>query len=167
MYLANSSVLKVGITRAAQMPTRWLDQGAAQALPIARVKNRRLSGLIEDLLRSQVADKTNWRTLLKQDAEPLDLVAERDRLLAEFAADIHQIEQQEGPGSVSLLTDSAVENFRYPVLQYPTKISSHNFDKNPLVSGRLQGIKGQYLILDTGVINLRKFTSYHIHFSVD
>lgn len=167
VYLANSSGLKVGITRANQMPTRWLDQGAAQALPIARVKNRRLSGLIEDLLRSQVADKTNWRTLLKQDAEPLDLVAERDRLLAEFAADIHQIEQQEGPGSVSLLTDSAVENFRYPVLQYPTKISSHNFDKNPLVSGRLQGIKGQYLILDTGVINLRKFTSYHIHFSVD
>ena len=97
----------------------------------------------------------------------LIVIAERNRLLAEFAADIHQIEQQEGPGSVSLLTDSAVENFRYPVLQYPTKISSHNFDKNPLVSGRLQGIKGQYLILDTGVINLRKFTSYHIHFSVD
>ena len=167
VYLANSSGLKVGITRATQMPTRWLDQGAAQALPIARVSNRRLSGLIEDLLRTQVADKTNWRTLLKQDAEPLDLVAERNRLLAEFAADIHQIEQQEGPGSVSLLTDSAVENFRYPVLQYPTKISSHNFDKNPLVSGRLQGIKGQYLILDTGVINLRKFTSYHIQFSVD
>ncbi|MDK2777866.1 MAG: DUF2797 domain-containing protein [Pseudomonadota bacterium] len=166
VYLANSSGLKVGITRATQMPVRWLDQGASQALPIARVKNRRLSGLIEDLLRQQVADKTNWRALLKGDAVPLDLGAERDRLFDRFAAGIDAIEQQEGPGSVTLIENAATETFAYPVMNYPLKISSHNFDKTAEVSGRLEGIKGQYLLLDTGVINLRKFTSYNTGFTV-
>ena len=166
VYLANSSGLKVGITRATQMPVRWLDQGAAQALPIARVKNRRLSGLIEDLLRSQVADKTNWRTLLKGPAAVLDLAAERDRLLSEFSQPLAELEQREGVGSVQLLNDADVWQFDYPVSQYPNKISSFNFDKNPQVSGRLLGLKGQYLILDGGVINLRKFSSYHISFAL-
>ncbi|MCB2385428.1 MULTISPECIES: DUF2797 domain-containing protein [Thalassolituus] len=166
VYLANSSGLKVGITRATQMPVRWLDQGAAQALPIARVKNRRLSGLIEDLLRSQVADKTNWRTLLKGPAAVLDLAAERDRLLSEFSQPLAELEQREGVGSVQLLHDADVWQFDYPVSQYPGKISSFNFDKNPQVSGRLLGLKGQYLILDGGVINLRKFSSYHISFAL-
>ena len=63
VYLANSSGVKVGITRATQVPTRWIDQGASQALPILRVATRQQSGLVEDLLRSQVADRTNWRAL--------------------------------------------------------------------------------------------------------
>jgi len=167
VYLANSSGLKVGITRSTQMPTRWLDQGAAQALPIARVKNRRLSGLLEDLLRQNVADKTNWRTLLKGDAKLLDLPLERDQLFDEFGSEINAIEQSEGVGSVTLIDNAVSEYFKYPVMQYPAKIVSHNFDKTPEVSGRLLGIKGQYLILDSGVINLRKFTSYNIQFSVD
>ncbi|MCA6064903.1 DUF2797 domain-containing protein [Thalassolituus marinus] len=166
VYLANSSGLKVGITRHTQVPTRWLDQGAAQALPIARVRNRRLSGLVEDLLRQQVADKTNWRALLKGNAVLLDLEAERDKLFAQFAQPLAALEQQEGPGSVELLNNAAVVDFSYPVSEYPSKISSHNLDKNPLVSGRLQGLKGQYLILDSGVINLRKFTSYQVSLAV-
>lgn len=166
VYLANSSGLKVGITRHTQVPTRWLDQGAAQALPIARVKNRRLSGLVEDLLRQQVADKTNWRALLKSDAVALDLETERDRLFDLFADELADIEQREGPGSIELLSNSERVEFRYPVSEYPSKISSHNFDKNPDVQGTLKGLKGQYLILDTGVINLRKFTSYQVSLAV-
>lgn len=166
VYLANSSGLKVGITRATQMPTRWLDQGAAQAIPIARVNTRRLSGLLEDMFRQQVADKTNWRTLLKGPAAELDLVAERDRLFGVFADGITELEQQQGPAALQLLNSAMAERFEYPVLQYPAKITSLNFDKNPLVSGHLLGLKGQYLILDSGVINLRKFTSYHISFAV-
>jgi hypothetical protein len=38
VYLANSSGVKVGITRKTQIPTRWLDQGASQALPIFEVQ---------------------------------------------------------------------------------------------------------------------------------
>ncbi len=50
----------------------------------------------------------------------------------------------------------------YPVEQYPEKIKSHNLDKTPIIRGKLQGIKGQYFILDTGVINIRKYTGYEL-----
>ena len=89
VYLANSSGIKVGITRATQVPVRWLDQGATQALPIARVATRRQSGLIEDCLRQDIADKTNWRAMLKGNADPVDLEAERDRLFDLFSLDLN------------------------------------------------------------------------------
>lgn len=164
VYLANSSGVKVGITRATQMPTRWLDQGAVQALPIVRVASRRLSGLIEDLFRQQVADKTSWQKLLKGDAPSVDLVAQRDALFAQFAEPLAQMKATYGDHAIELL-DVDEQRFSYPVLSYPTKVVSHNFDKDPSVSGRLLGLKGQYLLLDTGVINLRKFTSYQVSFA--
>ena len=165
VYLANSSGVKVGITRASQLPTRWIDQGAVQALPIARVKTRHQSGLVEDLLRRHVADKTNWRAMLKGNIVPVDLAAVRDRLFKVCGAELGQLESTQGPGAVQLLDDQAVTDIDYPVLQHPTKVVSFNFDKNPVVEGSLLGIKGQYLILDTGVINIRKFTAYHIKLS--
>ena len=165
VYLANSSGLKVGITRATQMPTRWLDQGAVQALPIARVATRRLSGLLEDLFRREVADKTNWRALLKGDAPLLNLAAERDRLFGQFSGELLALQREHGPAAIQLLDASSEQQFHYPVLQYPAKITSLNLDKTPQVRGRLMGLKGQYLLLDSGVINLRKYTSYQVAFS--
>jgi len=162
VYLANSSGIKVGITRHTQIPTRWLDQGAMQALPIARVATRQLSGLLEVIFKQHLADKTNWRTLLKQDAEDLDLSLKRDELFELCHEEIEELQGEYGLMGVQLLYDAQQEEFRYPVTQYPTKVSSFNLDKNPLVEGKLMGIKGQYLLLDTGVINLRKYTSYHV-----
>lgn len=167
VYLANSSALKVGITRLGQMPTRWLDQGATQALPILKVGSRRLSGHIESLIAEQVADKTDWRKLLKADAEPLDLMAEREQILNEFAPKIQQIRDEfslnlafdEG---LEVLTQEQPREFIYPIQQYPEKIKSLNLDKTPLIRGVLLGIKGQYLILDSGVINIRKYTGYEV-----
>lgn len=166
VYLANSSGLKVGITKATQMPTRWLDQGAIQALPIMRVKTRRLSGLVEDCLRQSVNDKTNWRALLKGEANPLNLTQMRDQLFTQYRNELMELERREGVGSVQCLEQLPEQQFHYPVLQYPSKISSLNFDKDPIVQGRLMGLKGQYLLLDTGVINLRKFTSYQVEFAL-
>ena len=57
-------------------------------------------------------------------------------------------------------------DIHFPVDSYPVKIKSFNFDKNPEVSGVLHGIKGQYLLLDIGVINIRKFTGYEVAFSM-
>lgn len=165
VYLANSSGIKVGITRATQVPTRWLDQGATQALPIARVATRKQSGLIEDCLRQDVADKTNWRAMLKGNAEAVDLEAERDRLFDLFSPQLNSIIANENPGDIELLYEADAYGFEFPVKQFPTKITSFNLDKNPLVEGTLQGIKGQYLLLDTGVINIRKFTSYSVSVS--
>ncbi|MBE0483255.1 MAG: DUF2797 domain-containing protein [Bacterioplanes sp.] len=162
VYLANSSSVKVGITRATQMPVRWLDQGASQALPIFRVKERRLSGLLEAILRTQVADKTNWRTLLKHDAPEIDLVAVQQRLWDDLAQPLNACIEQQSVGAITALSDCPVQQFIYPVQQYPVKISSLNLDKTAEVSGRLMGIKGQYLIFDVGVINVRKFSSYQV-----
>ncbi|MBP9955726.1 DUF2797 domain-containing protein [Geopseudomonas guangdongensis] len=167
VYLANSSGVKVGITRATQMPTRWLDQGARQALPILRVATRQQSGLVEDLLRSQVADKTNWRALLKGDAEPVDLVAVRERLFDSCREGLEVLQQRFGLQAIQPLADAEVLEIDYPVERYPTKIASLDLDKTPVVEGTLQGIKGQYLILDCGVINIRKYTAYQVAIAAD
>ncbi len=161
VYLSNTSSLKVGITRHTQIPTRWIDQGATQGLPIIKAKTRHLSGLIEIAIAKHIADKTNWRTLLKQDGEPLDLHQYATDLLAQVKPELLAIKQQHGEDAFEFI-DHAITELHYPVLQHPSKIVSHNFDKNPVVSGVLQGIKGQYLIFDTGVINIRKFSSYHV-----
>ena len=162
VYLANSSGIKVGITRETQLPTRWIDQGAVQALPIFRVKTRLQSGLVEDVLRQHVADKTNWRTMLKGSITPVDLPTMRDALYDQCDKELAQLEDRFGIQAFQRIDNVEPVDIEYPVLEYPTKVTSHNMDKNPLVEGRLMGIKGQYLILDTGVINIRKYTAYHV-----
>ncbi len=165
IYLANSSGLKVGITRATQVPTRWIDQGATQALAIMRVRNRLQSGTLEVMFKAHVADKTNWRDMLKAVAAPVDLHHESQALIQACAEDIKEMEARFGFFAISILNGLDVENIEFPVLQYPEKISSFNFDKTPTVEGTLMGIKGQYLIFDTGVINIRRFSGYEIELS--
>ncbi len=171
VYLANSSALKVGITRLGQMPTRWLDQGATQALPLMKVGSRRLSGQLEILFGTEVADKTDWRKLLKGEAAPLDLIQIRDELVERFAPKIRDIRDQFAQNldfneQIEYLAEEQPRQFIYPVEHYPEKIKSHNLDKTPVIRGVLHGIKGQYLLLDTGVINIRKYTGYELKISV-
>lgn len=138
-----------------------MDQGATQALPIFRVRTRQISGLVEVALAKIMADKTNWRAMLKGDSVDLDLklrAAETIPVIAEVLADI---KKRFGDDAIEALNAEPV-NISYPVNEYPLKINSFNFDKKPLVEGTLVGIKGQYLIFDTGVINVRKFTGYEV-----
>jgi hypothetical protein len=165
VYLANSSGLKVGITREGQIPTRWIDQGAAAALPIMRVQTRLQSGLVEVALAQHVSDRTDWRAMLRGDPVAQDLAARRDDLLAASEGELARIRHRFGAQALQPLPDADPLELRYPVLQYPDKIRPLNLDKTPVVQGRLQGIKGQYLILDSGVLNVRKFTGYKISFS--
>lgn len=165
VYLANSSTLKVGITRQGQIPTRWIDQGAVAALPILKVQSRYLSGLMEVAFKDHVADKTNWQQMLKSEAEPIDLAAQRDNLLPQVQDALRDLHHRFGDDAVELLPDASVVNIRYPVLTYPSKVKSLSFDKEPVVEGVLEGIKGQYLLFDTGVINIRKFGGYELEFS--
>ena len=166
VYLANASGLKVGITRTSQVPTRWIDQGATQALAILKVQTRRQSGLMEAALKQYVADKTNWQAMLKGQAASVDLVQQRDVLLERVGEAIQAVKEQfEGP-VVEVLDEQTVD-IAYPVLQYPQKVRSFNLDKNPEAEGTLQGVKGQYLIFDTGVINIRKYTGYHLTLQID
>jgi len=157
VYLANSSGIKVGITRKTNTPSRWIDQGAISALPILEVKTRLESGLIEKALKSFITDKTNWRTMLKNETEPVDLVTTRTSLLGEVSSLVDELDAKTLPDDII--------NIDYPVLKYPTKVVSLSFDKNPVISGVLNGIKGQYLLLESGVLNVRKFSSYHLTLS--
>ena len=161
VYLANSSGIKVGITRGTQIPTRWMDQGATQALPVYRVASRLQSGLLEVVLKQHVSDRTDWRKMLKADAQPQDLKSIRDALLDKCADEIANIQSQYDADAIQLVDENVVE-INYPIEEYPEKIKSLNFDKQPLIEGTLLGIKGQYLILDTGVLNIRKFSGYNI-----
>jgi len=162
VYLANSSGLKVGITRASQVPTRWIDQGAVQALPVMRVRSRQQSGFAEVIFKQHVTDRTNWRSMLKGESESLDLFAEKDRLLELCGEELKDLEQQFGLHAISILNGVDAVSINYPVNHFPEKVSSFNFDKEPEINGTLIGIKGQYLILDTGVINLRKYSGYQV-----
>jgi len=162
VYLANTSALKVGITRHSQIPTRWVDQGAVQALPIARVSSRRLSGLLEVAIGQSVADKTAWQTMLKRQPEAIDLYAARDSLLAQYEETIAALQTEFGVQALQTLPEAEVVEITYPVSTYPDKVKALNFDKQAVVEGRLVGIKGQYLILDCGVLNVRKFGGYHL-----
>jgi hypothetical protein len=165
VYLANSSGLKVGITRATQVPTRWVDQGATQALPIIRVRTRLQSGLVETMFKQHVSDKTNWRDMLKGIAVELDMHEEATRLLAVCADELKELEDSLGFFSISVLKGLEPVHIKYPVAQYLETIASYNFDKEPTIESTLLGIKGQYLIFEGGVINMRRFSGYNVALS--
>ncbi len=157
VYLANASGLKVGITRGLDATGRWIDQGASQGLVVRRVATRLEAGLAEVSLKRFVADRTDWRRMLKGEPAPLDLVAQRERILGLHA---EACPEETLPGEA---TPSAQPvSIAYPVLAYPDKVRAHDFDKEPLLEGTLLGIKGQYLILDKAVLNVRKYTGYHL-----
>jgi len=164
VYLANSSGLKVGITRGSQLPVRWIDQGASQALSIFRVSHRLLSGKIEVAIKTHVSDRTDWRKMLQSKPEELDLVQKRDELLSAARDELKPV-LDEYDADVEFLGEERQMCLEYPVLAYPDKVKSLNFDKMPVFEGVLQGIKGQYLILDTGVMNMRKFAGYRVSFA--
>ncbi len=146
VYLANSSNVKVGVTRKAQVPTRWIDQGAHEAIEIVEVPNRYLAGITEVALKAHVSDKTSWQKMLKNDLEDVDLVAWRDKLKAYIPEETLDY----------FIASNSETQLKFPVLQYPEKIQSLNLGKTPSYTGVLKGIKGQYLIFeDNTVFNVR------------
>ena len=163
VYLANSSGLKVGITRQSQIPTRWMDQGATAAMPLFEVATRLTSGLVEVMFKTHISDRTDWRKMLKGVPDEVDLKAKGEELVEMVEDDIAQ-EQRIKISDFEILTSPDVYTFNYPVEHYPEKVKAHNLDKTPTVVGQLQGIKGQYLIFDNGVLNIRKYGGYEIEF---
>ena len=156
VYLAKSSAIKVGITRGTQVPTRWIDQGASQAIVFARTPNRYTAGLVEVAMKSHLTDRTNWRRMLKNEVAADDLIETKSALSAQVGDDIRTY----------LTDDDSLQTFDYPVTAYPEKVKSVSFDKTPAIEGQLLGIKGQYLLLDQDrVLNIRKHQGYLIHFT--
>ena len=115
------------------MPTRWLDQGATQALPIMQVSSRRMSGQVEILLAEMISDKTDWRKLLKGEAAPLDLHEEKEHILDQFQFELGELAHQYDEEEITYLNTATTQEFIYPVEHYPEKIKSHNLDKTPIM----------------------------------
>jgi len=164
VYLANTGTVKVGITRQVTqgISSRWMDQGATQATVMLRVPDRLTSGLVETLCKDHIADKTNWRTMLKGKPDDVDLTQVKTELMEKIEGELEALKQEKGLQAVSEV-DGAIHDIHYPVEAYPVKIKSLNLDKEPAFSGTLQGVKGQYWMLDEDrVINIRKFAGYNV-----
>ncbi|MDO6596304.1 DUF2797 domain-containing protein [Oceanihabitans sp. 2_MG-2023] len=158
VYLANSSNVKVGVTRKSQVPTRWIDQGAHEAIEIVEVPNRYLAGITEVALKEHVADKTNWRTMLKNDIADENLVEWRERLKVFIPEEAQQY----------FIATNTETNIEFPVLQYPLKPKSLNIKKEKKYTGKLVGVKGQYLIFeDQTVFNVRSNEGLVVEIKVD
>jgi hypothetical protein len=162
VYLANSTGVKAGITRASQVPTRWIDQGAVQAVPFVRTATRQQAGFVEVVLKEHVTDRTQWQRMLKGAPEELDLVARRAELLECCAGPLAELQERFGLQAIRPADDAACWDIDYPVREYPAKVKSLALEKLGEIEGTLLGIKGQYLILDTGVINIRKYTGHQV-----
>jgi len=156
VYLAKTSDIKVGVTRLSQVPTRWIDQGADEALAILQTPNRYLAGQAEVLIKQHITDKTSWQKMLKG--------IRTDKQLADLRMQVKQyISDDLMP---YWLVDSEVTVINYPIKQYPKKIISINLKKIKSFSGKLSGIKGQYLIFDDGrVFNVRNQSGNVVRFS--
>lgn len=152
VYLAFTHITKVGVTRVDQIPTRWIDQGAWKAVVLAEAPYRRIAGEIEVALKEHYADKTNWRSMLKNELNE-EIAPEEEK---EEAIDLLPEPLQEFYSE-----NDEIYEMNYPVLHYPETIKSLTLDKVPEFEGELRGIKGQYLLLDKGrVINIRKHSGY-------
>jgi len=157
VYLANSSNIKVGVTRKAQVPTRWIDQGAHEAIEMVEVPNRYLAGITEVALKEYVSDKTNWRKMLKNDIEEVSLKEHREHLKQYIPEEAKQY----------LIEDNEETHIHFPVKRYPEKVKTLNLDKTPAYEGVLKGIKGQYLIFeDDTVFNVRSWEGYVVRLEI-
>lgn len=146
VYLAHSSHVKVGVTRKTQVPTRWIDQGAHQAMEILEVPNRYLAGVAEVALKEHVSDKTSWQKMLTQTGETSDLKGLYEELLPALPEEVQEYAK---PSAESW-------NLQFPVNKTPEKVKSLNIEKEENYQGRLVGIKGQYLLFeDERVFNVR------------
>ncbi len=157
VYLANSSNVKVGVTRKTQVPTRWIDQGAHEAIEVVEVPNRYLAGVTEVALKDHIADKTNWRKMLKNDVDDESLIVWKNKLKSFIPEQV----------LTYFIENNKETNIEFPVLSYPKKPKSLNFGKTKSYTGVLKGIKGQYLIFnDDTVCNIRSNEGFVIKLSL-
>ncbi|MEY4065833.1 MAG: hypothetical protein RIR26_2041 [Pseudomonadota bacterium] len=178
VYLAYTDKLKVGITRQGQVPTRWFDQGATQAVLLSRVGSRHQAGLLEDLLCEKFADKSHWLKMLKagnsrpekeffESARLEALTFLKSRLEGPEGERYHapSTERTRGAEQIELLEKARAVEIEYPLwTEWPDKLPSLNLEKSPRIEDQVLGIKGQYLILRGGAFNVRRHEGYVVDF---
>ena len=158
VYIALTAGAKVGVTRATQIPTRWIDQGAVQAVKLAKTSNRYEAGVIEIELKKHISDRTSWQKMLKNDIDLSINIMDLKNYL------IDQLSQK---NQKFIVEDAEVIDIKYPYLSFPEKIKSINFLKEPKITEKLIAIKGQYLLFSNNqVVNIRKHGGFKLSISV-
>lgn len=157
VYIALTSNYKVGVTRDSNMPYRWIDQGATKAIVLAEVPYRQLAGLIEVSLKQHISDKTAWQRMLKG-------IVEDQRSITQVRDEMAGLVPAEYVSYVS--AGAEITEINYPVLEFPKKVQSIKLDNVKVLKEKLVGIKGQYLIFESGVLNIRSQTGARVTFNV-
>ena len=157
VYLSKTSGIKVGVTRSNNKTTRWIDQGAIEAIELLEVPNRYLAGIAEVKLKDNFSDKTNWRKMLINNIEEGNIVdSKKDalELLGDEFKDYFKI-------------DSEIVKFNYFREGQIESVKSVSLKKSDTIEGKLIGIKGQYLIFeDSTVFNVRSNEGYTVDITI-
>jgi len=157
VYLSKTSGIKVGVTRSNNMSTRWIDQGAIEAVELIEVPNRYLAGIAEVKLKEKFSDKTNWRKMLTSNFEEADIIKNKKIALDELGSEFEEF----------FKTDSEVMKFNYQIDKSIDSVKSVSLKKSDDIEGKLIGIKGQYLIFeDSSVFNVRSNEGYVVDISI-
>lgn len=158
VYLAQTSNIKVGVTGVHTGHRRWFDQGAIAGTVLCVAPYRGLAGEMEVLLKDVFSDKSAYRgMILAQNPDEAALDGAREEAFDHLGTAFEDFMQFNAP----------IETFRYPTLELPKKVHSIRLDKQPTVEGRLVGLKGQYLVFDTGeALNIRSHIGYRVQIRV-
>lgn len=153
VYISFTGNYKVGVTKEDNLPYRWIDQGATQAILLAKTPYRQLAGLIEVSLKDHISDRTSWQRMLKGLVADRDILEVRNELIAHIPPELYQY----------ISHNEHITEIDYPVGKYPTKVKSRNLGKEKVIEGRLVGIKGQYLMFDdNSVMNVRSHAGFRV-----
>jgi hypothetical protein len=152
VYLSKTSGVKVGVTRATNKISRWIDQGAVEGIVLAEVPYRQLAGLIEVALKDYLADKTAWQSMLKNEiSTQKSLLDVKNQMLERLPEEYESF----------FSDDDFITSIGYPVLKFPTSVKSLKLDTTPDFTSTLMGIKGQYLMFENGIVwNVRSHSGY-------
>lgn len=158
VYLSKTSETKVGVTRLNNKTSRWIDQGAIEAIELIKVPNRYLAGIAEVKLKQKFSDKTNWRKMLTSQINDSNLKNDKDEALDFLGKDFKDY----------FLIDTEVIKFNYRIDNSVDSVKSVSLKKSDEINGKLIGIKGQYLIFeDSSVFNVRSNEGYLIDLTID
>jgi hypothetical protein len=157
VYLSKTSGIKVGVTRSNNMATRWIDQGAIEAVELIEVPNRYLAGIAEVKLKDKFSDKTNWRKMLTSNIDESNIKDEKKIALDSLGSDFEKY----------FKLDSDVLKFNYQIDKLIDSVKSNSLKKSDNIEGKLIGIKGQYLIFDdSSVFNVRSNEGYVVDITI-
>ena len=158
VYLSKTSETKVGVTRSNNKITRWIDQGAIEAIELIEVPNRYLAGLAEVKLKNKFSDKTNWRKMLKGETTNSKLKNDKEDALEFLGSDFQDY----------FLIESELIKFNYRVESEINSVKSVSLKKSDEINGKLIGIKGQYLIFEnSSVFNVRSNEGFLVNLTIN